>query len=145
MVTAECERVGACRRSLRGSFTFALVRSYWFDFRVGRSPDSRLSPPSLTPVLRALRPASVSRLPLLLAGEMALSPEQVADAMREASADLKFLFDREKVEKEIQAAFYHAGITTVPQFAAFVADAEELRKSLKDDFNLTRRQAWPRR
>ena len=41
-----------------------------------------------------------------------------------------------EVTKEIQAQLYHAGITTTQQFAAFVPDADELRKSLKDDFNM---------
>ena len=67
---------------------------------------------------------------------MELTPDQVADAMEAASTDFKFLMDRENVPKGLQAKIFHAGVTSVPQFAAFAPDSEELRKSLKDDFEL---------
>ena len=57
-------------------------------------------------------------------------------AMAAAMPDLKFLFDREGVASEMQARFYEAGILNMRQFAAFAADGEELRKSLKEDFGL---------
>ena len=67
---------------------------------------------------------------------MALSPEQITLAMSSANADLKFLMDREGVSLNIQSQLYHAGVVKTQQFAAFVADVDELRKTLKEDFNL---------
>ena len=53
-----------------------------------------------------------------------------------ASPELKILMDREMVPIDLQNRIYEAGITSVPQFAAFVPDSADLRKSLKDDFGL---------
>ena len=57
-------------------------------------------------------------------------------AMSAAMPDLKFLMDREGVSAEMQEKFYEAGILNMRQFAAFAADGDELRKSLKEDFGL---------
>jgi len=57
-------------------------------------------------------------------------------AMGAGMPDLKFLFDREGVAADLQAKFFEAGIVSMRQFAAFAADGEELRKSLKEDFAL---------
>ena len=57
-------------------------------------------------------------------------------AMNAGIPDLKFLFDREGIAAELQAKFFEAGIVSMRQFAAFAADGEELRKSLKEDFAL---------
>ena len=57
---------------------------------------------------------------------MALTAEQIDVAMAAASADLKFLMDREGVSMNIQASLYHAGVVKTRQFAAFDADALEL-------------------
>ena len=67
---------------------------------------------------------------------MALSAEQIDAAMGAASADLKFLMDRESVSKNMQSNLYHTGVVNTRQFAAFVSDADELRKTMKDDFGL---------
>ena len=53
-----------------------------------------------------------------------------------ATSDFKFLLDREGVPIELQTRFFDAGIINLRQFAAFVPDTDELRKSLKDDFGL---------
>ena len=74
-----------------------------------------------------------------------MTAEQIDAAMVAASADLKFLMDREGVSVNIQAGIYHAGAVKTPQFAAFVADAEELRKTMKDDFGLDPAGSLPNR
>ena len=57
-------------------------------------------------------------------------------AMSAGMPDLKFLFDREGIAVELQAKIFESGIVNMRQFAAFAADSEELRKSLKEDFGL---------
>ena len=52
------------------------------------------------------------------------------------SSDFTFLMDREGVPGDLVEKFTAAGISTVRLFAAFAQDADELRKSLKDDFEL---------
>jgi len=53
-----------------------------------------------------------------------------------ATPELRFLMDREMVPIDLQNQFHDAGITSVPQFAAFVPNSDELRKSLKEDFGI---------
>jgi hypothetical protein len=64
-------------------------------------------------------------------------PAGEVDALwKSAGSDLKFLFDRENVEKDVQSKFYYIGVLTVNHFAAFADDKTELKKVLKDNFNL---------
>ena len=44
--------------------------------------------------------------------------------------------DREGISADLTKKFTDAGIDTVRLFAAFAADAEALRTSLKDDFGI---------
>ena len=67
---------------------------------------------------------------------MEISPDQKATAMATADSDLKFLFDKEGVSEDIQAVFYHIGITNLRTFASLVRDAAELREIMKSDFKL---------
>ena len=53
-----------------------------------------------------------------------------------ATPELKFLMYREMVPIEVQNQFYDVGIMSVPQFAAFMPNSDELRKSLKEDFGI---------
>ena len=92
------------------------------------------------------RPSSVSCL--LLSSRRIVAPKvnsflpnsKMAAAMELAMAsampDLKFLLDREGVAADLQVKFFEAGIVNLRQFAAFAPDAEEMRKSLKEDFAL---------
>ena len=57
-----------------------------------------------------------------------LSDEEQARAMAAASSDLRFLFDREQVDPDVQKHIFHVGVLTVRQFAAFAKDAEDLRE-----------------
>ena len=52
------------------------------------------------------------------------------------SSDVKFLMDREGVPGDLVTKFMDAGITTVRLFAAFAADAQDVRKTLTDDFGI---------
>ena len=56
---------------------------------------------------------------------MAAALEQ---AMAAAMPDFKFLLDREGVPADLQAKIYEAGVANLQQFAAFVPDADALRK-----------------
>ena len=57
---------------------------------------------------------------------------QITDAFEMASSDLKFLFDKEGVDRLTQARLYSAGVATVKQLAVLCKDADELRSSAKD-------------
>jgi hypothetical protein len=67
---------------------------------------------------------------------LALTADQTAAALKAASAELRYLLEREKVPEVVQAKFYHVGITTVSHFASFAEDAAELKTCLKDEFGL---------
>jgi hypothetical protein len=50
-------------------------------------------------------------------------PAEAVDALwKSAGSDLKFLFDRENVAKEVQSKFFYIGVLTVNHFAAFPDD-----------------------
>ena len=57
-------------------------------------------------------------------------------AWEKAGCDLKFLFDKNNVDTDIQTKFFHIGVTTVKEFASFCEDKAELRQVLKDSFSL---------
>ena len=69
--------------------------------------------------------------------EMAvLGAEEIQMAMQAGSPDLKFLFDREGIKLDIQAAIFNAGVLTMRQFAAMFESSEDLRKIAKDELNV---------
>jgi len=61
-----------------------------------------------------------------------LTEEQVKKAFDDANADIKFLFDKENVDKIVQARMYDAGCLSVKQFAVMFKDIEDLRDSAKE-------------
>ena len=63
-----------------------------------------------------------------------MTEEQVTKAFAEAASDVKFLLDKEGVDKMTQARLYDAGVLNVKQFAALFKDAE--------DYGKLRRRAW---
>jgi len=65
-----------------------------------------------------------------------LTPLEKQTALTRAGADLKYLLSKEDVIEDHQAIFYHFGITSVPKFASFAKDTEDLKKVLKDDFDI---------
>ena len=54
----------------------------------------------------------------------------------EASAELKFLLNKEEVPDEYQKALITAGVKTVKQLASLVKDADEMRELAKENFGL---------
>ena len=65
-----------------------------------------------------------------------LSPQQTQAALEAGGSDLKYLLAREQVGEDIQAKFYHIGITTIPKFATFASDVTEFKEILKTEFEL---------
>ena len=58
-----------------------------------------------------------------------LTEEQVAVYMDAASSDIKFLLDKEDVDRLTQARLYEAGVLSVKQFAVLCNDVEEMRET----------------
>ena len=56
--------------------------------------------------------------------------------MATASAELKFLLTKEKVDEKIQTIMFQAGVVSVKQLASLVKDAAEMRELAKTDFEL---------
>jgi len=67
---------------------------------------------------------------------IALTRQEQQDALAKAGADIKFLFGKEEIKEEVQAVFYHVGITSIARFAAFAKDSDDLKKVLKDSLDL---------
>ena len=53
-----------------------------------------------------------------------------------ASAELKFLLNKEEVPEPIQVVMFAAGVRTVKQLASLVKDADDMRELAKDSFGL---------
>ena len=68
----------------------------------------------------------------------ALCPRALSGTMASATAtaELKFLFEKDRVDPAISNKLEEAGITTIRQFAVLTANAEELREMLGTDFGL---------
>ena len=61
---------------------------------------------------------------------------QKLELLAKAGSDLRFLFDKEEVDVDVQVKFYGAGILSIKTFAALFKDAEDLRATLKANFEL---------
>jgi len=72
----------------------------------------------------------------VMASVITLTDAQKEAAMKVASSDLQFLFDRKQVSEEVQAVFYHIGVTTVEAFAVLVKNQDELEEMLGNYFGL---------
>jgi hypothetical protein len=48
-----------------------------------------------------------------------LTAQQKLDAFAKAGADIKFLFGKEDIAEEVQAVFFHVGVTSISRFATF--------------------------
>ena len=53
---------------------------------------------------------------------VALTEEQKEEALRRGNADLKFLFERNEVPRDVIAGWVHAGVTTLEKFANTAKD-----------------------
>ena len=65
-----------------------------------------------------------------------LTDVQKEAAMKVASSDLLFLFDRKQVPEDVQAVFYHIGVTSVEALAVLVKSQEELEELLGTYFGM---------
>ena len=65
-----------------------------------------------------------------------LTEEQVAVYMDAASSDIKFLLDKEDVDRLTQARLYEAGVLSVKQFAVPCKDVEEMRETAVKELRL---------
>ena len=65
-----------------------------------------------------------------------LSAAEEAAAEEAGGTDLKFLFGKEGVSREPQLKFFHIGITNVAKFSSFADGIDDLKKVLKDEFDL---------
>ena len=61
--------------------------------------------------------------------------EKIA-AEGKGGSDLKFLFGREEIPLETQLKFFHIGVCSVSKFARFADSSDDLKKVLKDEFEL---------
>lgn len=67
---------------------------------------------------------------------LALTLQEVADALELGNSDLKFLFTKNEVDDEMQAMFYHSKVNTVARFTAIVKDADDLKELIKVEFGV---------
>jgi len=63
---------------------------------------------------------------------VALTEEQKEEALRRGNADLKFLFERNEVPRDVIAGWFHAGVTTLEKFGNIAKDVNDLVDVLKD-------------
>ena len=62
--------------------------------------------------------------------------EQEAEALKRGNADLRYLFERNEVPKDIAARWFHAGVTSLEKFSNTAKDVEDLLNVLKDHIGL---------
>eukprot|EP00974_Lingulodinium_polyedra_P097091 9410091-Lingulodinium_polyedra.AAC.1 len=67
---------------------------------------------------------------------MPLTQVEKNAVLEAASSELKFLFGKEKANPDTCAELYHAGITTVRQFAVFASDVADLKEVIKTSFGI---------
>jgi len=65
-----------------------------------------------------------------------VAPDQRAEILKSASADIRALFDRKSVDEDFAVKLYSIGINTVELFATFAKDEEELHKLAKAHFEI---------
>jgi len=66
--------------------------------------------------------------------QLTSAEEQLAEEA--GGSDLKFLFGREGVDLATQLKFFHIGVCSVSKFASFADGPDDLKKVLKDEFEL---------
>ena len=67
---------------------------------------------------------------------LTLTPAEVDSAIELGSSDLKYLFDRNDVDKEMQAFFFYSKITSMSKFAAIASSGDDLRNLIKTEFGV---------
>ena len=59
---------------------------------------------------------------------LVLNAAEITAALEVGGSDLKFLFEKNEVDNELQFMFFHSKITSIARFTGFVKDAVDLRK-----------------
>ena len=67
---------------------------------------------------------------------LALSAVEQADALTKGSSDLVYLFGREEIPPDVQALFFHIGITTNAKLASFASDVGEFKTVIAAEFGI---------
>ena len=67
---------------------------------------------------------------------LVLSAVEQADALSKGSSDLVYLFGREEIPPEVQALFFHIGITTNAKLASFASDVGEFKTVIAAEFGI---------
>ena len=67
---------------------------------------------------------------------LVLTGVEQKDALEKGSSDLCFLFQKNEVDEQLQALFFHSGVTTVARLAALAKDGDDLRGLMKDEFGI---------
>ena len=65
-----------------------------------------------------------------------LTPAEKISATELGGADIKFLFEKQEVDLDTQAIFYHIGVRTISKLASFADSTTDLKQVLKDTFDL---------
>ena len=65
-----------------------------------------------------------------------LSPDEVKDALPKGSSDLRYLFEKNDVDDELQAMFFHSQINTMAKFSAIASSPDDLRELIKVEFGI---------
>jgi hypothetical protein len=65
-----------------------------------------------------------------------LTDVQIQEALPKGSSDLRYLFDKNDVDNELQAMFYHSQINTMAKFSAVASNPDDLRELIKTEFGI---------
>ena len=67
---------------------------------------------------------------------LVLTPDEQSEALLKGSSDLVYLFGREEIPPDVQALFFHVGITTNAKLASFASDANEFKTVVAKEFGI---------
>ena len=67
---------------------------------------------------------------------LVLTAEQEEEALKKGGSDLRFLLERNEVDRATTAKWFHIGVTSMEKFANMAKDVEDLSTLLKDHLGL---------
>eukprot|EP00435_Cladocopium_sp_Y103_P043568 s631_g12.t1 len=67
---------------------------------------------------------------------LVLTAEQEEEALKRGGSDLRFLFERNEVDRGVMAKWFHAGVTSLERFANMAKDANDLADVLREHLGL---------
>ena len=67
---------------------------------------------------------------------LALTQQEISEALEKGSSELRFLFERNNVDNDLQAMIFHSGILTLPVLATIASTATELKDLVKTEFGV---------